>query len=71
MNLETVKGYETLNQKQKELFKRVYKTHMSCIESETLREKYTPVKVAPAEYGVRVEFKAETWLHYNWKGEWY
>lgn len=71
VNLEKIKGYETLSQDRKELFKRVYKSHMDCIESENLREKYTPVKVNPAEYGVRVEFKTTSWLHYNWKGEWY
>lgn len=71
MNLETVKGYETLSPEQKELFNKVYANHIGCIESEALKEKYTPVKVATAEYGVRVEFKAATWLHYNWKGEWY
>lgn len=71
LNYKKLKGYEKLSQRQKELFKRVYENHMACIESETLKEKYTPVKVAPEEYGVKVEFKAATWLHYNWKGEWY
>lgn len=71
INLEKVKGYEKLSQEQKELFKRVYANHIGCIESESLKKKYTPVKVSPVEYGVRVEFKSATWLHYNWKGEWY
>lgn len=71
MDLEKVKGYGRLSEAQKELFRAVHTAHMNCIESESLKDKYTPVKVAPAEYGVRVEFKSATWLHYNWKGEWY
>lgn len=71
INLESVKGYKELSQEQKTLLKRVYTAHMNCIESKTLREKYTPIKVASTEYGVRVEFKAALWLHYKYKGEWY
>lgn len=71
MNLEKVKGYNKLSPEQQELFKRVNAAHMNCIESESSKDKYTPVKVTHAEYGVRVEFKSATWLHYTWKGEWY
>lgn len=71
VNLEEVTGYGSLNQEQKELFKKVYSNNMSCIESEKLKAKFTPIKVSAAAYGVRVEFKAMSWLHYTWKGEWY
>lgn len=71
VNLEEVTGYSTLSQEQKELFKKVYECHMSCIESDKLKDKFTPVKVSATAYGVKVEFKAMSWLHYTWNGEWY
>jgi hypothetical protein len=70
IDLEKVKGYESLTPRRKGLFKSTFPNQYSCWESEQNKKKYTPIKVENADYGVKVTFKNKSWLHYYTDGTW-
>ncbi len=69
IDLEKVKGYESLTPKRKELFKSVFAKQNACCGTEA-KKRFTPTKVENADYGVRVTFKNKEWLHYYSDGTW-
>jgi hypothetical protein len=70
INLEKVKGYDSLTARRKEIFKEVFVMHNACYENPKNKEAMTPVKVENDEHGVKVTFKNKVWLHYYANGTW-
>lgn len=64
-----VKGFNSLPNEAKELFKRTYKLHNS-IQGTDYKEEYEPVKVSLAGDKLKVVFKNKVWLHYYPNGTW-
>lgn len=65
-----VKGYETLSENGKELFKSVYQVH-NAGQGNDYKSEWIPVKVKEHRTHIEVHFKNGEWLHYLPNGTWY
>lgn len=68
MNVNDIKGFDTMSTNAKALFIRVYAKHRAAVED---KADWTAIKVKEKKDHVEVYFKNKKWLRFMSNGTWY
>ena len=69
LDYSKIKGYEKLSPMAKDIFKRTYELHNSCVGTD-YKVGWSPISVEECSSYLKVYFKNGDWLHYYSNSTW-